>query len=66
MRFKESMYLDEKDQPSQVTIDGKTLGLLIKRTVRPTALIDAYMYYTNPGLDYALFSTDDKKIYIIK
>ncbi|SMP07670.1 hypothetical protein SAMN06264346_101679 [Chryseobacterium profundimaris] len=66
LRFKESMYLDEKDQPSQVTIDGKTLGLLIKRTVRPTTLIDAYMYYTNPSLDYALFSTDDRKVYMIK
>ena len=66
IKLKEFMYLDEKAPPSAITINGKTLGMLTKNKARPPVIMIEYRYYTNAQLDYALFSNDDKKIYLIK
>ncbi len=66
LKLKEFMYLDKEALPSAIEIDGKTLGMFTKNKEQPPAVITAYMYYTKPELEYALFSNDDKKIYIIK
>lgn len=66
LKLKEFMYLDEGWHASQIEIDGKNIGTLTKNKVQPPHYIDAYLYYTNPQLAYALFSNDDKKLYLIK
>lgn len=65
-RLKEFMYLDKERDPSAIRVDGNELGMLFKQKAKHQSPIEAYMYYTSPGLDYALFSNDEKKIYIIK
>lgn len=66
LRVKEFMYLDQEWPVSAIEIDGKPLGSLTKNKVRPLSFIEAYMYYTNPRLSYALFTNSDKKLYVIK
>jgi len=66
LRLKEFMYLNDKWHQSAVEINGKNIGTLTKNKVQPPENIDAYGYYSHPKLEYALFTTSDKKIYIIK
>jgi hypothetical protein len=66
LKLKEFMYLDENWHTSAIQINGKKLGTLTKNKQQPPAIIEAYMYYTNPQLQYALFSNNDKKLYLIK
>ncbi len=66
LRLKEFMYLEKKWHHSSIEIDGKNIGTLTKNKAQPSILIDAYMYYTNPDLGYALFSNSERKLYIIK
>ncbi|TWR25908.1 hypothetical protein FPZ43_16645 [Mucilaginibacter pallidiroseus] len=66
LKLKEFMYLEEKWHLSQIEIDGKNIGTVTKNKSQPPHNIDAYMYYTNQQLGYALFANDDKKIYLIK
>ncbi|PJJ84431.1 hypothetical protein [Mucilaginibacter auburnensis] len=66
LKLKEFMYLDQKWHQSSIEIDGKNIGTLMKNKKQPPHDIDAYMYYTNPQIDYALFTNNDKKLYLIK
>ena len=66
LKLKEFMYLNKEGYPSAIRIDGEQIGLLTKEKAKHNAPIEAYMFYTSPGLDYALFSNDEKKIYIIR
>ncbi|WP_426328754.1 hypothetical protein [Pedobacter sp. R-06] len=66
LKLKEFMYLDEESHTSSVEIDGKNIGTLSKNKVQPVEPINAYMYYTNDNLQYALFTNNDQKLYLIK
>lgn len=66
LKLKEFMYLDKDWHTSAVEIDGQNIGSLSKNKAQPVEHINAYMYYTNENLHYALFSNSDKKLYIIK
>lgn len=66
LRLKEFMYLDEEWHASAIDINGKNIGTLTKNKAQPPVIVDAYMYYTNPKLAYALFSNSDRKLYLIK
>ncbi|MEA1849658.1 hypothetical protein U9K52_12105 [Chryseobacterium sp. MHB01] len=66
LRLKEFMYLNDKWHQSAIEINGKNIGTLTKNKVQPPENIDAYGYYSHPKLEYALFTTSDKKIFIIK
>ncbi|WP_316795498.1 hypothetical protein [Pedobacter agri] len=66
LRLKEFMYLDEKWHSSDIEIEGKNLGVVTKNKGQPPHIIQAYMYYANPELAYALFTNNDKKLYLIK
>jgi len=66
LKLKEFIYLNKDGYPSAIRVDGKQLGLLTKEKAKHNAPIEAYMFYTSPHLDYALFSNDEKKIYIIR
>lgn len=66
LRIKEFMYLEQEWQHSSIEIDGKNIGTLTKNKAQPPVNIDAYMYYTNPQLEYALFTNSDKELYVIK
>lgn len=66
LKLKELMYLDEEWHTSAVEIDGKNIGTLSKNKAQPVAHINGYMYYTNDKLQYALFTNNDKKLYLIK
>lgn len=66
LRLKEFMYLDDRWHQSSIEINGKNIGTLTKNKVQPPENIDAYGYYSHPKLEYALFTTNDKNIYIIK
>ncbi|WP_431291958.1 hypothetical protein [Pedobacter sp. P26] len=66
LKLKEFMYLDEESHASMVEIDGKNIGTLSKNKVQPVMHINGYMYYTNDKLQYALFTNNDQKLYLIK
>ncbi len=66
LRLKEFMYLDEEWHTSAVEIDGKNIGALSKNKEQPVENINGYMYYTNDKLKYALFTNNDKKLYLIR
>ncbi|MFD0793649.1 hypothetical protein ACFQZX_08470 [Mucilaginibacter litoreus] len=66
LKLKEFMYLEKKWHQSSIEIDGENIGTLTKNKRQPPHNIDAYMYYTNPQLAYALFTNDDKRLYLIK
>ncbi|MEZ2440690.1 hypothetical protein AB6805_03145 [Chitinophaga sp. RCC_12] len=66
LRLKEFMYLNEEWHTSNVEIDGKNIGALSKNREQPVERINGYMYYSNERLQYALFTNNDKKIYLIK
>ncbi|WP_295768958.1 hypothetical protein [uncultured Mucilaginibacter sp.] len=66
LQLKEFMYQDKSWRQSEITIDGVKLGTLTKNKAQPPIIIDGYGFYTNPQLNYALFTNDDKKVYVIK
>lgn len=66
LKLKEFMYLDAEWHTADIEINGQNIGTLTKNKGRTPQYIKAYMYYTNPQLGYALFSNDDKKLYLIK
>ncbi|MVN91273.1 hypothetical protein [Mucilaginibacter aquatilis] len=66
LRLKEFMYQDKSWQQSEITVNGIKLGTLTKNKAQPPIIIEGYGFYTNPQLGYALFTNDDKKVYIIK
>jgi len=62
LRFKDSLYLDEKWHWSQVDINNKNIGTL---TFENTDQFNAYGFYTNPALNYQLFTNQRNKLYLI-
>ncbi|ALR29315.1 hypothetical protein ATE47_01645 [Chryseobacterium sp. IHB B 17019] len=66
LRLREFMYLNEESHTSDIEIDGKNIGALSKNKEQPTQDIRGYLYYTNEKLHYALFTNNDKKVYLIK
>lgn len=66
LKVKEFMYLDEEWRTSDIEIDGKNIGALSKNKAQPVEDIKGYMYYTNERLHYALFTNNDRKLYLIR
>lgn len=66
LKLKEFMYEFNDRSVSDIKINGKSIGTLTKNKAQPPAIIDGYMYYTNENIAYALFTNNDKKLYIIK
>jgi len=66
LKLKEFMYLEEEWHTSEIEIDGKNIGALSKNKAQPVKHIKGYMYYTNEKLQYALFSSNDHQIYLIR
>lgn len=66
IKIKEFMFLEQERPQSSITINGVSIGNFTKNKKQPLELIDGYMYYTNPKLQYALFSNSSKRIYRIR
>ena len=66
IRIKQLMYLNEERPGSSIEIDGKRVGTFYANKAQPVETIDGYMYYTNPKLQYSLFTNSDKKIYQVR
>ncbi|MET3880963.1 hypothetical protein [Chitinophaga sp. OAE865] len=66
IRIKQLMYLNEERPGSSIEIEDRRIGTFSSNKVQPVEIIDGYMYYTNPKLQYALFANSDKKIYQIR
>lgn len=66
LRLKEFLYEFKDQSSSAIRIDGESIGTLTKNKAQPPAIMEGYMYYTNDNLAYALFTNNDKKLYIIK
>jgi len=65
-KVKEFMYLDEEWNTSAIEIAGKNIGALSKNKSQPVENINGYQYFTTASLHYALFTNNDKKLYLIR
>ncbi len=66
LKLKEFIYQFNDGSRSPIQIDGKRIGTLTQNKAQPPAIMDGYMYYTNENLAFALFTNDDKKLYMIR
>ncbi|WP_343521987.1 hypothetical protein [Pedobacter sp.] len=66
IKLKELMYLDEDWHASAVAVGGQNIGALYRNKVQPIAHMNGYLYYTNNHLQYALFTNNEQKLYLIK
>lgn len=63
LKFKDNLYLDEDTHRSKIEIDHKNIGTL---SFESTEDFIVYSFYSNPALNYQLFTNHLNKIYLIK
>ncbi|WP_346086976.1 hypothetical protein [Sphingobacterium ginsenosidimutans] len=63
LKFKDKLYLDEEWHWSKIEINNKNIGAL---SFENTEQFKVYSFYSNPALNYQLFTNQRNRLYLIK